>query len=182
MELLEENYKLLCELEDQLNTLKKNEKEIEIKISKLKNKISKIKNELKTNNYKNEIGYTNKMIEIPVTISGTDHETEYCSGEEEYELEEEQGTIIVSTDHLVKSMPHKYSYDHFVDSMFDENGIYIKKFKFDLFVGGCSSGIGDCMCGINYYSDGPIKWLKNEEICNEYKYPENLKHKYKYDN
>jgi tellurite resistance protein len=80
-------------------------KNIDVKINDLSSKIKKIddenrrlkriEDEIKLEDIKKSFNYTNKMIKIAVVISGTDHESGYCSTTDGYELEEQESFLMM---------------------------------------------------------------------------------------
>ena len=155
-------------LKQELNTLENQKLLLSLKIqSELIDQIKKQK------------GYTNKMVKIPVLVTGNDHDDGYCSGNDGYELEEELSYLIMSTDYLIEINSENYNYDNLNDLSFDDEGEYKGKNNFFLNSKGCSSrGSGYCYCSTNYEGKGSIIWLKNEKLVNDIIYP-TLKHIYK---
>jgi hypothetical protein len=122
-----------------------------------------------------------KVLEVPVVITGTDHDDGYCSGNDGEELEEEKGIIIVSLHYLVDYK--KYNYSDFTDDKFDDDGLWKGTHLFSWCVKQCSStGSGYCSCCMYYVQSGKVKWLKDYDY-NKLKFdivfPTNLKHVYK---
>jgi len=184
------------ELENELEELLISKNSIDSKINEIQSKLKKISNEQQkiimkqheeminnlkiSSGYTNKSsGYTNKMIKIPVLVSGTDHDTGYCSGNDGDELEEEESYLIMSTDYLIEIDSKNYNYTNLADNLFDNEGIYKGQNLFYMRIKQCSSsGSGYCYCYTSYEGKGEISWLKNEPLICEIKYPE-LKHVYK---
>jgi hypothetical protein len=131
-----------------------------------------------------------KALNIPVVISGNDHDNGYCSGNDGEELEEEVGFVIAGT-HALVSM-RLGTYEDFADDKFDVDGVWTGDAS-DLHwrLKQCSSlsGSGYCGCYLNYDACGKVRWLKGYDIDELNKnncgvlFPSGLKHVYKkYDN